>query len=582
MILGFIRLLLIGTILFTTQLSAKSILYHNANFITVDNDFSVETAMIVKDHNITFIGTLQQAKLQQYDQEVDLQGKTVMPAFYDAHSHFSFEELLNPNISEVIDLTTSTLGDGNVNSISDVKDKITAYIADYKQQHDGKLPPLIIGFGYESSEYKEGRDLQSEDLDSVNQGVPTLIIHHSLHQLVLDSSSFDAIYQTLSKKQKNGFMFSKDQQNNLLGGVQEEESLLYFMNKFFDRYQLKLDHKSRIANMRDLYFSYGITTFVDGAHVPQHSLDIFKVPNVDINILELYDEKIQHFSDTNVVEYSKGNNSYIRQVGYKLVLDGSLQISTAAVIDPYIVNADNSTHLNGILNISQQSLENILMDICSIDDVALHIHVNGDLAMQTVLDAVKDIDNKDDDSFDCSNNRIVIIHAQLVNDDQITELAKLNDQGYDISVSLLMSHVFYMQDADARNIGEQRLQKLDRFASFLDADTLVSIHNDSPVFKNDMIKLLATAVTRKGYDGKVLKQDESVSIQDAIKAVTINAAYQMYDEERKGSLEVGKEADFIVLDQNPLTIDVDEIKNLKVLKTYKAGELVFELDQNTK
>src|SRR5262249_14384040 len=143
--------------------------------------------------------------------------------------------------------------------------------------------------------------------------------------------------------------------------------------------------------------------------------------------------------------------------------------------------------------------------------------------------------------------------------------------------SFFSMHTYYWGDWHRdETLGQERAFRISPAASALKRGMIFTSHHDAPVALPDSIRILSSCVTRKSRSGAVIGPDQRVSITEALKALTIYAAYQYGEEQRKGSIEVGKLADFVILSQNPMTIDRDKIMEMKVLETIKEGKTVFK------
>ena len=142
--------------------------------------------------------------------------------------------------------------------------------------------------------------------------------------------------------------------------------------------------------------------------------------------------------------------------------------------------------------------------------------------------------------------------------------------------SFFVNHIYYWGDIHLKNLGK-RAQKISCVNSALKYDLIYTFHQDTPVIEPDMFETIWCAVNRTTRDGKLLGEDEKISVLEAIKTVTINAAYQYGEEEIKGSLKAGKNADFIIVDKNPLKVAKDELRNIKILETIKDGKVIWKI-----
>lgn len=245
--------------------------------------------------------------------------------------------------------------------------------------------------------------------------------------------------------------------------------------------------------------------------------------------------------------------------GYKIFLDGSPQGKTAWMRTPY--REDNKYFgYNTMNNIDVEETIKIAKDT----NMQLLAHCNGDKAAEQYINSIK----KFKDGIE--KIRPVMIHAQLVGIDQLSDLKK-----YNIIPSFFIAHVFYWGDIHIKNFGYERASKISPANSALKKDILFTFHQDSPVINPNMFETIWCATTRKTKNGIILGESERISVLDAIKAVTINSAYQYFEEDKKGSIKEGKLANLIIVDKNPLEVSLDELKNIQVLETLKEGIPLF-------
>ena len=235
--------------------------------------------------------------------------------------------------------------------------------------------------------------------------------------------------------------------------------------------------------------------------------------------------------------------------GYKIFLDGSPQGRTAWMRTPY--KGDNKYF--GYNTMDDNDVEETIK-IAKDTNMQLLAHCNGDKAAEQYINSIK----KFEDGIE--NIRPVMIHAQLLGIDQLSDLKKHN-----IIPSFFIAHIFYWGDIHIENFGYERASQISPANSALGQDILFTFHQDSPVINPNMFETIWCATTRKTKKGIILGENETISVLDAIKAVTINSAYQYFEENKKGSIKEGKLADLIIVDKNPLEIDLDEIKNIYLL-----------------
>ena len=194
-------------------------------------------------------------------------------------------------------------------------------------------------------------------------------------------------------------------------------------------------------------------------------------------------------------------------------------------------------------------------------------HCNGDAASEQYLNAYEKALKETNASKDL---RPVMIHCQTVRNDQLKRMADL-----DMIASIFVGHVYYWGDIHIKNFGPERGNHISPVRDALDYGISVNFHQDTPVTKPDMLHSVWCAVNRISRSGKVIGEDQKVSVYEALKAVTINAAYEYFEEDSKGSIKTGKRADLVVLNQSPLKVEPNAIKDIKVIQTIKDGKLIY-------
>ena len=210
------------------------------------------------------------------------------------------------------------------------------------------------------------------------------------------------------------------------------------------------------------------------------------------------------------------------------------------------------------------------IEIAFSNQLQLIAHANGDAASDMLIDAI----DRATTLFGPADRRTVIIHAQVLRDDQLDRIKTLG-----MMPSFFVAHTFYWGDWHRDSVmGESRASRISPLQSTIGKKVPFTIHTDTPVVPADMMHLIWTAVNRQTRTGKTLGDAQRVSPLDAIKGITINAAYQYFEEDSKGSIEAGKLADLVILSDNPLTVPPQAIKDIKVLATVKEGKVVFEAE----
>jgi hypothetical protein len=267
---------------------------------------------------------------------------------------------------------------------------------------------------------------------------------------------------------------------------------------------------------------------------------------------------------------SQNYTNHFRIGGVKLNFDGSPQGKTAWLTQPYF----HPPHGHGKTYVGYPTFENKkakqLVETAFKKGWQVLTHANGDAAIEQFINAVTQANNK----LGKQDRRPVLIHGQTIRKDQINRLA---EQG--IFPSLFPMHTFYWGDWHANSVlGQPRADFISPTKAVIDAGLKFSTHHDAPVALPDSFRVLDATVNRTTRTNKVLGADQRVDTYTALKAMTIWSAYQHFEEDKKGSLEVGKQADLIILDKNPLKIDSVFLKDLKVQQTISRGRIAFKRD----
>ena len=277
----------------------------------------------------------------------------------------------------------------------------------------------------------------------------------------------------------------------------------------------------------------------------------------------LYSEVAEAW-DKSGVKFGEGDEN-VRIAGWKIVHDGSNQGLTGRQRGPYYKRDEL-----GVYYVQPDELKQMVEQRAK-QGWPLAIHGNGDAAIDSILDA---IESGQKSGIDMKSLRCRIEHSSILHDEQITRMKNLG-----VSPSFLINHVYYWGQTMRDNVfGPDKVQLLDRCASVEQAGLKWTMHSDAPVSQMDTLHKIRVAVARDLWKepGNVLAPKERVSAEAAIRAVTINAAWQCHSEHEIGSLEKGKLADFVILDTDPRKVNPVEISNVKVSETWMNGQQVYQ------
>ncbi len=521
-------------------------LYFGGDVITMDRNVSGD-AVLTDNGRILLVGKREQLLEKAHDAEQkDIRGGTLMPAFIDPHSHFS--QVASASMQADLD------GAGSASEIG-------ARIAKYIDEHPLPQNTWINCRNYDVNLMPDRADPDLDELDSFACGHPLSIQGKSGHMGLFNSAAMKELGITEETPDPDGGKIGR--RNGHLTGYLEE-------NAFFE-YQKKTpmpgmdEFLSAYKSAQKLYASYGITTLQEGMLVRQmlplyrmlSASGIMKLDLVAYPDMDTFDEATGLFP-----EMLNGYQGHIRLGGLKIFLDGSPQGRTAWMRTPYKGEKEYSGY--GTL-----SDEEVLAALKKTYDSHVQIlaHCNGDAAAGQYI---RCIGKAEEEYKGFREIRPVMIHAQLLGTDQIPQAA---EEG--IIASFFVAHVWHWGDIHVSNFGIKRASEISPVRTAIDNGMKYTFHQDSPVIMPDMLETVWCAVNRLTQSGRCLGSSEKVSVYDALKAVTINAAYQYGEENDKGSITPGKKADLIILDRDPLTVPSEEIRDIKVTETIKDGETVW-------
>lgn len=548
-----------------TEQTGADTLYWNGDIITVNELQPDVEAVAVKNGRILAAGDYDEVIRLKTNRTrlVDLQGKTLVPGFLDGHGH-----VFNTGV-QALSANLLPKPDGNVNDIPSLQKALKAWADQPQNQQLG----LIIGFGYDDSQLTEQRHPTREDLDAVSKDRPVVVIHQSGHLAAMNSKALALANYTAQTQDPPGGKIRRQAGSQEPDGVLEEMAFFQVLIPLFAKLSQAENEAIFDAGMR-LYARYGYTTAQEGRatvdsvktmyHLAQQHklmLDVVSYPDIQAAA-----EMIQP------PYYSQTYHNGFRVGGAKLNLDGSPQGKTAWLTQPYLVPPKGQKadyHGYGSMTDAQADK---YVDLAFKHGWQLLAHVNGDAAIDQYIHAVALAEKK----YGKRDRRIVAVHAQTARRDQVKAFKALG-----IMPSFFPMHTFYWGDWHKNSVlGGERAENISPTGWALQENMIFTSHHDAPVALPDSMRVYGATVNRVTRSGKVLGPDQRVSPLIGLKTLTLWAAYQYFEEKEKGSIEVGKKADLVILSDNPLKIDPLKIPDIKVYATIKDGQPVYERDND--
>jgi hypothetical protein len=500
-----------------------------------------------------------------------------MPGFIDPHTHFSVSVFL----SSMHDLSGFTHQSNQ--EVWDYFEKIV------KESNKGEwivckgIDPVLV------------KDLRFPDMAYLNRIAPenpVLIFSQSLHNYWANSAAFDMAGITKDSPNPSPHSYyGKDAQGALNGLIVEQAAI----KPFFDLLKEAVLPPEKLGDMADEvmsdYAENGHTTIVSAGITinDDKPLVLFKhlsaeQPSIMGSLLEkigmLPPRKprprhfiyMRHDQAALLPEKPQKDRDFYNIIGIKHWYDGSPYSGTMYLQKPYLNSELTRLKLSlpeghrGHALRTQEAFKKFIRDYHG-KGWQIAVHVQGDAAVKEVLDCFEELD----DVLDYSGSRHRLEHCLLLSKDDLPRMKKLH-----ISPSFHINHLYYYGEAlRSELLGPARAANIFPLASTAASGSMFSLHADQPMFESKPFRLIQTAVERKTISGNLLGATEQISLMEALKSMTLYAAWQIGMEDKIGSLEKGKYADFIILDRNPLETPVQQLEDIQCVQTFVHGNPVY-------
>ena len=535
-------------------------IYYNGTVLTINDRQPTAEAVAVKDGRILAVGSKAEVlkTAGQDTKRIDIGGRTLLPGFVDSHGH-----------TYIIGLQATTANllpppDGRGKDIASLQ----ALLRDWATNNAAAVKKVgwIAGFGYDDSQLAEQRHPTRDDLDKISRDIPVLIIHQSSHLGVANSKALEIAGVTAATKDPNGGVFRRREGSQEPNGVLEEYAFFYLASKLAANFDSSVND-ALVEEGAKLVASFGYTTAQEGRAMGPSLEAMQRVADsgkLDIDLVA-YPDVLEVEDVHPAMTYT---NRY-RVGGVKLTIDGSPQGKTAWLTAPYFVPPEGqSKDYRGYAAIDEKTTNDAVAKAFA-NGWQILVHSNGDAASDRFIEAVRLAKNQYPDV----NNRPVLIHGQVLREDQVQRVKDLG-----IFPSLFPMHTFYWGDWHRESVlGPARAENISPTGWVLERGMIFGSHHDAPVALPDSMRVLSATVTRTSRSGRVLGPEHRVPVATALKALTIWPAWQHFEEGSKGTIEVGKLGDFVILSKDPTAVDPDSLDQIKVLETIKEGTTVFAL-----
>jgi predicted amidohydrolase YtcJ len=545
--------------------SVIATMYYGGDIITMEGDSAAYAeALVEKEGRIVFVGSKEEAMKQAGSghQMMDLKGQTLLPGFIDAHGHLWMSGI------QALAANLLPKPDGVGNDIA----ALIAITNKWKEKNAEVISKTgwIIGFGYDEAQLKENRHPTAVELDKVSKDTPVLFLHQSGHLASVNTKGLEVSGISASTENPKGGVIQRIKGSNKPTGVLEETAVFAPAGALLKRVDDKANEILIIAGQKS-YARYGFTTAQEGratsvvvetykrmSEAGSLMIDVYAYPDIQMGLEYMKENGVQQ-------NYSH----HFRVAGVKLSLDGSPSGKTAWLTKPYKVPpAGMPKSYRGYPAVPDIAVINSLVAEAYKNNWQIITHCNGDAAADAYIKAVRLATNQ----FGSNDRRTVMIHAQTVREDQLDSMKVLG-----IIPSFFSMHTYYWGDWHRdETLGKDRAYRISPTVSARKRGMIFTQHHDAPVAFPDALRVLHSTVNRVSRSGDVIGPEQRVSPYVALKSITEWAAYQGFEEKLKGTLSVGKLADFVIMDKNPLKINPMTITDISINATIKEGKTIYK------
>ncbi|MES2585996.1 MAG: amidohydrolase family protein [Pseudomonadota bacterium] len=537
-------------------------IFYGGDVVTMNKAQPAAEAVAVQGGKIIKVGSLASLKaLQGKDTKlINLNGQTLMPGLVEPHVH-----IMGTAFSEEIFLNLS-----NFAMPHDTLDGLVAKLSAYsKNLKDGEW---INAFGVDPSRTDPFMsELTADVLDKVSTTKPIFVMNQSMHIAYVNHKALEMAGVNDSSPNPKGGTFLKDSKGRLTGVIYEVPAFEFFLSKMPLPTQEIVEQA--VAKVGQTLVSKGVTTSAEitvGGYLgvdKEYALFNTMTRNGKLPVrVRGYMYSTGYPTTNNSYKPGQGDDTF-KLIGVKIVADGSNQGLTGAMSKPYDYPAGTTN--TGTLNFTEQELYDLAKPRFD-EGWQISVHSNGDKSIEQTLNVFSKLVKKPSDA----KSRLRIEHFTVPTEAQIDKAAKLG-----VVPGFTIGHTDYWGEAFHDHLlGPERADRIDPSATMIKKGMHFAYHSDSPVSPIHPLKYASEGASRlwQVAPQKVLNANEKVSINNALKAITIDAAYQLKMDDKIGSLEAGKYADFAIVNQNPMKTDAYKIRDIEVNETWVNGRQVFK------
>lgn len=533
--------------LFPLMTETPELVLFNANIYTVNDQAPQAQAIAVSGGKILAIGSNADVMnlASAGSQKIDLGMKTVLPGFIDAHSH--------PAMAGVMHLR---MVDCDLRSIAAIEQAL--------RERAAKTPAgeWVLGFKYDDTKTSDGRPLTIGDLDAALPDHPVQIEHRGGHTIYCNSLAFQKAGITDKTPEPPGGKIDHDPATGRLSGRAAESARALF-DKVIPNRLTRDDHREGVKLISKMLAKTGITSAHEAQGTPTDLLAYQDAHQAGELLYRAYCFINYRFFDSMIaagVRTGLGDD-WVRVGAMKLVCDGSISERTARLSQPY----EGKPGDYGILVMTEEELYSYGRK-AHMAGWQIGTHANGDVGIDTTLRVYERL-QKEGPRRD---PRFRLEHCTVINDDLVRRIKALG------AIPTPFSTYVYYHGEKMRYYGADRLNHMFALRSFLDAGIRATQASDYPPGEFLPMMALQSEVTRTDIKGNVWGAKQKVTVEEAIRVGTLHGAYASYEENLKGSLEVGKVADLVVLGRDPMKEAASTLVTIPVERTMAGGRWTYE------
>jgi len=545
-----------------TFAQGPDLVYRGGTVLTMNDESPRAEAVAVRDGRIVAVGAEAEVLETRGPSTtiVELDGRTMLPGFVDPHGHMMMGGL------QALSANLLAPPDGEVTDIASLQGTLRDWMAANAEAVE--TMQLIVGFGYDNAQLAETRHPDRDDLDAISTELPVLLIHQSGHLAAVNSVALELGGITSATPNPQGGLIQRRPGTQEPSGVLEETAAFPLLLKLLGR----VGPEGAAAFVRagsELWARFGYTTAQDARTSPDQVAALQQAAASGVFRIDVvsYPDVLMD-RDLIARTVSRTYHNRFRVAGAKLTIDGSPQGFTAWRDRPYYAPVgDYDPDYRGYAAASPEQVRDAI-DWAYGNGLQILTHANGEAATDQLLSYIEAAREK----HGGGDRRSVLIHGQFLREDQVDSLKRL-----EVLPSLFPMHTFYWGDWHREHtVGPERVDDISPTGWCVKRGMKFTSHHDAPVAFPNSMRVLDATVTRRSRSGDIIGPAQRVDVMTALRAMTIWPAWQIFEEDDKGSIEVGKLADFALLDRDPTAVDPETIDQIHVVETIKEGETVFQ------